>query len=113
MEKEIRLKPLGNRIIVEIKKETELFKLTKSGLYIPTNTGDGIREANIQVALVLAVGPGIRNQNGDIIPPTIKAGDKVVINPMALYRMKIAVDDGVDEEYLYIPEHEILAIIND
>lgn len=33
----------------------------------------------VNEGVVLAVGPGRRNKDGDIIPPSVKEGDKVLL----------------------------------
>jgi chaperonin GroES len=75
------LAPLLDRILVQrIKAASQ----TASGIYIPEKNVEKLNEAN-----VLAVGPGAPNMKGDIVPPSVKAGDKVLIPPFGGSSIKI------------------------
>lgn len=39
----------------------------------------GVSWLQVNEGVVLAVGPGRRNKDGDIIPPSVKEGDKVLL----------------------------------
>jgi len=47
---------------------------TKGGIMIPEKSQGKVAEAT-----VVAVGKGSRTDNGDIIPPSVKVGDKVLL----------------------------------
>ena len=66
----MNLKPLGDRVIV---KQDEAEETTASGLYIA-------REAKEkpQSGIVLAVGDGKLDKDGNMVPVPVKVGDKVV-----------------------------------
>ena len=36
-------------------------------------------QGKVQSATVVAVGPGARNDKGEIVPPSVKEGDKVLL----------------------------------
>lgn len=75
------LAPLLDRILVQrIKAASQ----TASGIYIPEKNVEKLNEAN-----VLAVGPGAPNMKGDIVPTSVKAGDKVLIPPFGGSSIKI------------------------
>jgi chaperonin GroES len=61
-----------------------------------------------QRAVVVAVGPGKRTINGNLIPTTVKVGQTVIIPTMGFTRMEF---DG--EEYYVGPENQLLARITD
>src|SRR5207248_9888181 len=65
----MNLKPLGDRLIVEVLDEEEL---TFSGIVLP----DTAKEKP-QRGRVLAVGPGSRNDKGDLVPLDVVVGDEV------------------------------------
>ena len=64
------LQPLGDRVIVEALEEEET---TSSGIVLP----DTAKEKP-QRGRVLAVGPGARNDKGEIIPMEVAVGDEVI-----------------------------------
>ena len=91
------IKPLGDRILIEPKQETE----EKIGsIYVPDTAKEKPQEGT-----VIAVGSG-RHENGQHIAPEVKAGDKVLFGKYSGTEVK---QDGKD--YLIIREFDILAII--
>lgn len=95
---ELKIKPLNDRVVLEPLKEEEK---TKTGLYLP-ETAD--KEKSEQ-GKVLAVGPGKRNDKGELVPVSVKPGDTVIFGG---YHSKQKVGD---REYYIIPEEDILAIL--
>ena len=65
------LKPLGDRIVVRF-EETE--EKTASGFVLA-----GASHEATKTAEVLAVGEGIRTLTGELIAPSVAAGDKVLV----------------------------------
>ena len=55
---------------------------------------------------VIAVGPGARNEKGEVVPPDVKAGDRVLFGKWSGTEVKI---DG--EELLIMKESDILGVI--
>ncbi len=55
---------------------------------------------------VLAVGPGKVNENGDVRPMDVKAGDKIIFGQYSGSTVKI---DG--EELLILSENEIFGVL--
>lgn len=63
--------PLFDRVLVErFAAEVK----TKSGLMLPEKSVGKVLEAT-----VVAVGPGSRDRDGKVIPPSVKSGDKVLL----------------------------------
>ena len=60
-----------DRILVQ---RAEAVTKTKGGIVIPEKA-----QQKVQQATVVAVGPGARNKNGDVIPMTIAVGDQVLL----------------------------------
>ena len=61
-----------------------------------------------KTAQVVATGQGVRTLNGDLVAPSVKAGDRVLVEAHA----GLDVKDG-DEKYIIVGEANILAIIEE
>lgn len=61
-----------------------------------------------KTAQVIATGQGVRTLNGDLVAPSVKAGDRVLVEAHA----GLDVKDG-DEKYIIVGEANILAIIEE
>lgn len=94
----LNLKPLGNRIVVEPLEQEEK---TSAGLYLP----DTAKEKP-QQGVVLAVGPGDRDEKGERIPMDVKVNDIVLFAKYAGTEVKI---DG--KKILIMRENDLLAIV--
>ncbi|NMC53788.1 MAG: co-chaperone GroES [Chloroflexi bacterium] len=94
----LNLKPLGNRIVVEPLEQEEK---TSAGLYLP----DTAKEKP-QQGVVLAVGPGDRDDKGERIPMDVKVDDIVLFAKYAGTEVKI---DG--KKILIMRENDLLAIV--
>jgi len=92
------VKPLRDRVLVRRIDEEEQ---KVGGIVIP----DTAKEKPTQ-AEVVAVGSGRVLENGQKMPLTVKAGDKVLIGKWSGTDVKI---DG--EEYLILKEDEVLGIL--
>jgi chaperonin GroES len=93
-----RVKPLRDRVMVRRIEEDEQ---KVGGIIVP----DTAKEKPTR-AQVVAVGSGRVLENGQKVPLTLKAGDKVLIGKWSGTDVKI---DG--EEYLILKEDEILGIL--
>ncbi|KAH1393115.1 hypothetical protein KXV31_007118 [Aspergillus fumigatus] len=94
------LAPLLDRVLVQrIKPEAK----TASGIFLPESS---VKEQN--EAKVLAVGPGAVDRNGQRIPMSVAAGDKVLIPQFGGSTVKVG-----EEEYHLFRDSEILAKINE
>ncbi len=94
----MNLKPLGDRVIIEVAKEKEK---VVGGIVLPGSAKDKPHEGK-----VVAVGEGARADNGTLIPMTVKAGDNVIYAKFAGSEVKI---DDVD--YLICKQDDVLAIV--
>jgi chaperonin GroES len=92
----MNLKPLGDRIIVEVLEEEQT---TASGIVLP----DTAKEKP-QRGRVLAVGPGTRDENGAYVPLDLEEGDEIVFSKYGGTEIKIGAD-----EYLILRESDVLA----
>lgn len=92
------IKPLGDRALVK-RIEPEEQKL--GGIYIPDSAKERPQEAE-----VIAVGPGKRDDDGKLVPLSIKAGDRVLLSKYGGTDVKYG-----DEDYQLVREDDILAIV--
>ena len=92
----MKLKPLGDRLIVKAVEEEET---TASGIVLP----DTAKEKP-QRGRVLAVGPGSRNDKGDIVPMDVAEGDEVIFSKYGGTEIKVETD-----EVLILRESDVLA----
>jgi chaperonin GroES len=90
------LQPLGDRLIVEVLEDEET---TSSGIVLP----DTAKEKP-QRGRVLAVGPGSRNDRGELIPLEVADGDEIVFSKYGGTEIKLGAD-----EYLILRESDVLA----
>ena len=94
------LKPLGNRVVIEPIEQEEV---TPSGIVLPETAKE-----KPQKGVIISVGPGERDEDGDYIPMDVKKGDKVLFAKYAGTEIKID-----DKKYLIMKETDILAIIEE
>jgi len=94
----MKFKPLADRVLV---KRTEEMTKTAGGIIIP----DTAKEKPAQ-GEVIAVGAGARDENGKIVPMTLKVGDKILFGKWSGSEVKI---DG--EELLIMKESDVLGIL--
>ena len=94
----MNLKPLADRVII---KPAAAEEKTKGGIILP----DTAKEKPMQGEIV-AVGPGKVSDDGKVIAPEVKVGDKV------LYGKYSGTEVNIDDtEYLIMRESDIFAII--
>ena len=94
----MNLRPLADRVIVKrIESETK----TASGIFIPDNAAEKPDQGE-----VLAVGPGKRNDKGDIAPMNVKVGDRVLFGKYSGQTVKV---DG--DELLVMKEEDLFAVV--
>ena len=94
----MNFRPLHDRVLVRRLEEEQK---TAGGIIIP----DTAKEKPMQ-GEVIAVGPGARNDKGEVSPLDVKAGDRVLFGKWSGTEVKI---DG--EELLIMKESDIMGII--
>ena len=94
----MKFRPLHDRVLVRRLDEEEK---SSGGIIIP----DTAREKPMQ-GEVLSVGPGERNDQGDIQPLDVKAGDHILFGKWSGTEVKM---DG--EELLIMKESDIMGIV--
>ena len=95
----MKFRPLHDRVVL---KRVEQEEKTKGGIIIPDTAKEKPQEGE-----VIAVGPGARNEDGQIVPLDVKAGDRVLFGKWSGTEVKI---DG--EELLIMKESDLLGIID-
>lgn len=94
----MKLRPLHDRVIVKrLENETK----TASGIVIPDNAAEKPDQGEI-----LAVGPGRKNEKGDLVAMNIKVGDRVLFGKYAGQTVKV---EG--EELLVMREEDLMGVI--
>ena len=91
-------KPLHDRVLV---RRVQSDEKTKGGLIIPDTAKEKPAEGE-----VIAVGEGARKDSGELIAPSVKAGDRVLFGKWSGTEVTV---DG--EELLIMKESDILGII--
>lgn len=95
----ISVKPLADRVLVKRLESSE--EKSDGGIIIPDTAKEKPQEAE-----VVAVGPGKKNKDGEVVALEVKKGDKVLISKYGGTDVKI---NG--EEHLIVREDDILAIV--
>ncbi len=94
----MNVRPLFDHILVQRLVEADK---TSGGLFIP----DAAKEKPME-ARVIAVGTGKRLDNGSVQPPSVKAGDKILLAKYSGSEVKL---DGKD--HLILREDDVLAVL--
>ena len=92
------LKPLGDRLVV---KPQEQLQVTASGLALPETAKEKPQQGE-----VLAVGPGLRDENGKRIPMDVAVGDIVLYAKYGGTEVKVG-----EDKIMILKESEVLAIV--
>ena len=96
----MKFRPLHDRIVV---RRIEEEQKSKGGIIIP----DTAKEKPMQ-GEVLAVGPGARNDKGEIVAPDVKPGDRVLFGKWSGTEVKL---DG--DELLIMKESDIMGVLEE
>ena len=94
----MKLKPLGDRLVVKAAPHEDM---TKGGLVLP----DTVKEKPVE-GIVVAVGEGKILENGQRQPMDVKVDDKVIYSKYSGTEVKL---DG--QEFLIISERDVLAVV--
>lgn len=98
MQKQFNLAPMFDRVIVkEDKAVTQI-----GSIVLP----DSAQKKEVGRGVILAVGPGKRDPDGDTLPMSVKVGDIVLYGKFSGTELKIG-----SETYLSIAETDLLAVL--
>jgi chaperonin GroES len=98
---DFKLKVFGARAVIRVEKEADV---SIGGIILPQTAG----KEPTNKGTVMAVGEGIRLDNGITFPMEIALHDEIIFSPMAGAPVKV---DGDDNNYIIINERDVLAII--
>jgi chaperonin GroES len=96
----MKIRPLGDRVVVKRVKEEEK---TKGGIIIP----DTAKEKPVE-GLVIAVGNGKPLKDGKVRPLDVKPGDRILFGKYSGTEVKL---DG--EDHIIMREDDLLAVLGD
>lgn len=94
----VNIKPLEDKVLVQI---AEAETTTASGLVIPDSAAEKPQEA-----VVIAVGPGRLDDNGNRVAVDVKEGDTVVFSKYGGTELKYG-----GEEFLLLSARDLLAVV--
>ena len=95
----MKLKPLGDKVVLQQKKAEET---TKSGIILASSAQEKPQEA-----VVVAVGPG-GLVDGKEVKMEVKVGDEVIYTQYAGTKVKYD-----DEEYIIVKQQDIIALVEE
>ena len=95
----MKFRPLHDRVLV---RRVEAEEKTAGGIIIPDTAKEKPQEGE-----VVAVGPGARDDAGQLVELSVKAGDRILFGKWSGTEVKI---DG--EELLIMKESDILGVID-
>ncbi len=96
----MKFRPLHDRVVV---RRIDAEEKTAGGIIIPDTAQEKPQQGE-----VVAVGPGARGDDNELIPLDVKAGDRVLFGKWSGTEVKI---DG--EELLIMKESDIMGILED
>jgi chaperonin GroES len=94
----MKIRPLHDRILLKRVEEEEK---TKGGIIIPESAKETPAEG-----VIVAVGPGKKDDQGKVIPMGVKVGDHVIFRKYAGDDIKL---EG--EEHIILSEEDIIGVI--
>jgi chaperonin GroES len=94
----MKIRPLGDRILVKRIKEEEK---TKGGIFIPDTAREKPQEGKI-----VAVGKGKMTESGKLVAPEVKPGDTILFGKYSGSEIKL---EG--EEHMIMREEDILGVV--
>ncbi|BAL78103.1 co-chaperone GroES [Bradyrhizobium cosmicum] len=94
----MHFRPLHDRVLV---RRIDAEAKTAGGIIIPDTAKEKPQQGEI-----IAAGPGARNEQGQLVPLDVKAGDRVLFGKWSGTEVKI---DG--EELLIMKESDLLGVV--
>ena len=94
----MKFRPLGDRVVVRRLAEDQK---TPGGIIIPDTVAEKPHEGE-----VISVGPGAPDNNGKLVPTTVKPGEYVLFGKWSGTEVKV---DG--EELLIMKESDIMGVL--
>ena len=96
----MKFRPLHDRVVI---RRIDAEEKTAGGIIIPDTAKEKPQEGEI-----VAVGPGARDEDGKLQPPTVKPGERILFGKWSGTEVKID-----SEDLLIMKESDILGVIED
>jgi len=93
----MKIKPLQDKVLVRRK---EAVQKTSGGIIIPDTSKE-----KPSMGTVVSVGPGARNDKGELVPMSVKEGDEVLFSKWG------GTEVPGDESLVIIKESDILGVV--
>ncbi len=97
-EQKVMLRPLGNRVLCQ---RLEVEETLKGGIILPDNA-----KKKQEKAKVIAVGPGVNDKTGKLIPMPVQVNNVVLIDKYSGQELTLN-----DEEWVIVRSDDIIAIV--
>ena len=94
----MKLRPLQDRVLI---RRVEAEAKTAGGIFIPDTAQEKPMEGE-----VVSCGPGVRGEDGELVPMDVKAGDRVLFGKWSGTEIKL---DG--QELIIMKESDIMGVI--
>ena len=94
-----KFRPLHDRVVV---RRVESEEKTKGGIIIPDTAKEKPQEGEI-----IAIGSGIRDEAGKLVPLDVKAGDRVLFGKWSGTEIKL---DG--EDLMIMKESDVMGVVS-
>jgi chaperonin GroES len=94
----MKFRPLHDRIVI---KRIEAEAKSAGGIIVPDTAKEKPQQGE-----VVAVGPGGRDETGQLIPIDVKVGDRVLFGKWSGTEVKID-----DDEYLIMKEGDVMGVL--
>ncbi len=94
----MNFRPLHDRVLV---RRVNAEEKTAGGIIIPDTAKEKPQEGE-----VIAVGPGVRNEKGELVPLDVKPGDRILFGKWSGTEVKIN-----NEELLIMKESDVMGIL--
>ena len=95
----MKFRPLHDRVVV---RRVESEEKTAGGIIIPDTAKEKPMEGE-----VIAVGPGARNEKGEVVALDVKVGDRILFGKWSGSEIKL---DG--EDLLIMKESDVLGVLD-
>ena len=94
----MKFRPLHDRVVIE---RLDAEAKSAGGIIIPDTA-----QEKPQQGMVIAIGPGGRDESGKLIPIDVKVGDRILFGKWSGTEVKID-----DVEYLIMKESDIMGVL--
>ena len=94
----MKFRPLHDRVVV---RRVDAEEKTKGGIIIPDTAKEKPQEG-----VIVAAGPGARDESGKLVPLDVRAGDRILFGKWSGTEVKI---DG--EDLIIMKESDVMGVV--